>query len=125
MKNNIISRLLMAIGGLVYLVGIWRTCPQFSDKGYFLGVLVMGIFAMLAHQRTMQEERKKDDGFASLCRLVLLLSVGLLMVGAWFVPTGWDEKIIYVAAWFVCLYGASTLPRKTVSKHMAQQDSAE
>jgi len=125
MKNNIISRLLMAIGALIYLVGIWRTCPLFSGKGYFLGVLVMGMFAMLAHQRTMQEERKKDDGFASLCRLVLLLSVGLLMVGAMFVPAGWDEKIIYVAAWFVCLYGASTLPGKTVSKRVAQQDSAE
>jgi uncharacterized membrane protein YiaA len=42
---------------------------------------------------------------------VLLLSVGLLMVGAWFVPAGWDEKIIYVAAWFVCLYGPAAAGR--------------
>ena len=28
---------------------------------------------------------------AALCSL---LSVGLLMVGAWFVPAGWNEKII-------------------------------
>ena len=81
MKNNIIPKLLMSLGALVYLLGIWHTCPLFSGKGYFLGVLVMGMFAILAHQRTMRE-KAPDDGFASLCRLVLLLSVGLLMVGA-------------------------------------------
>lgn len=124
MKNNIIPRLLMAIGALVYLVGIWRTCPLFSGKGYFLGVLVMGMFAILAHQRTMQE-KGADDGFASLCRLVLLLSVGLLMVGAWFVPVGWNEKIIYVVAWFVCLYGASALPHKVLAADAAPQDPTE
>jgi uncharacterized membrane protein YiaA len=35
------------INTLVYLIGIWRTCPLFSGKGYFLGVLVMGMFAVL------------------------------------------------------------------------------
>lgn len=124
MKNNIIPGLLMSIGALVYLVGIWRTCPLFSGKGYFLSVLVMGMFAILAHQRT-RRQKEADDGFASLCRLVLLLSVGLLMVGAWFVPVGWDEKIIHVVAWFVCLYGVSALPHKTVSTYIAQQDSPE
>lgn len=71
----------MATGSLVYLLGIWRTCPLFSGKGYFLGVLVMGMFAVLAHQRASQWQ-EQDDGFIALCRLVLLLSVGLLLVGA-------------------------------------------
>ena len=87
-------------------------------------LLVKGMFAILAHQRTMQE-KGPDDGFASLCRLVLLLSVGLLMVGAWFVPAGWNEKIIYVAAWFVCLYGVSAMPHKALAAQAAQKDSSE
>lgn len=61
MKNNLIARLLMSIGALVYLVGIWRTCPLFSGKGYFLGVLVMGMFAVLTHQRTAQEAQRDGD----------------------------------------------------------------
>ena len=44
-KRNI-ARVMMAAGWLVYLLGIWRTCPLFSGKGYFLGVLVMGMFAI-------------------------------------------------------------------------------
>ena len=75
MKNNIIPKLLMSLGALVYLLGIWRTCPLFSGKGYFLGVL--------------------------------------------------DEKIIYVAAWFVCLYGVSAMPHKALAAQAAQKDSSE
>ncbi|MGP4877772.1 YiaA/YiaB family inner membrane protein, partial [Klebsiella pneumoniae] len=44
---------------------------------------------------------------------VLLLSVGLLLVGAWYVPADWHEKAVYIAAWFVCLYGASATPERT------------
>ena len=66
-KRNI-ARGMMATGSLVYLLGIWRTCPLFSGKGYFLGVLVMGMFAVLAHQRASQWQ-EQDDGFIALCRL--------------------------------------------------------
>ncbi|HDS4183773.1 TPA: hypothetical protein QHZ51_001715 [Klebsiella quasipneumoniae subsp. similipneumoniae] len=107
-----IARGMMAAGSLVYLLGIWRTCPLFSGKGYFLGVLVMGMFAVLAHQRARRWQGQ-DDGFIALCRLVLLLSAGLLLVGAWHVPADWYEKAFYIAAWFVCLYGASATPERT------------
>jgi uncharacterized membrane protein YiaA len=112
-KRNI-ARGMMAAGSLVYLLGIWRTCPLFSGKGYFLGVLVMGMFAVLAHQRARQWQ-EQDDGFIALCRLVLLLSAGLLLVGAWYVPADWHEKAVYIAAWFVCLYGASATPNGPAS----------
>ncbi|HFZ0562444.1 TPA: inner membrane protein YiaB [Klebsiella aerogenes] len=118
------ARLVMLLGSLVYLIGIWRTCPLFSGKGYFLGVLVMGMFAVLTHQRT-EQEAQRDDDFISLCRLVLLLSAGLLLVGAWFVPAQWREKSIYVMAWFVCMYGASatSYPAKVADK--ARNNSME
>ena len=106
-----IARGMMAAGSLVYLLGIWRTCPLFSGKGYFLGVLVMGRFAVLAHQRARRWPGQAD-GFLALCRLVLLLSAGLLLVGAWHVPADWYEKAVYIAAWFVCLYGASATPER-------------
>jgi uncharacterized membrane protein YiaA len=37
---------------------------------------------------------------------------GLLLVGAWHVPADWHEKAVYIAAWFVCLYGASATPER-------------
>lgn len=118
------ARLVMLLGSLVYLIGIWRTCPLFSGKGYFLGVLVMGMFAVLTHQRT-ELEAQRDDDFISLCRLVILLSVGLLLVGAWFVPAPWREKSVYVMAWFVCMYGASATPYPAKTTEQAHKNSPE
>ena len=63
-KRNI-ARVMMAAGALVYLLGIWRTCPLFSGKGYFLGVLVMGMFAVLTHQRAIQWQ--EQDCCRSAC----------------------------------------------------------
>lgn len=95
------ARLVMLLGSLVYLIGIWRTCPLFSGKGYFLGVLVMGMFAVLTHQRT-EQEAQRDDDFISLCRLVLLLSAGLLLVGAGLFRRRGAKK--YLRDGMVCLY---------------------
>ncbi|MDP0742463.1 YiaA/YiaB family inner membrane protein, partial [Klebsiella pneumoniae] len=44
-KKRHIARGMMATGSLVYLLGIWLTCPLLSGKGYLLVVLVMGMFA--------------------------------------------------------------------------------
>lgn len=118
------ARLVMLLGSLVYLIGIWRTCPLFSGKGYFLGVLVMGMFAVLTHQRT-EQEAQRDDDFISLCRLVLLLSAGLLLVGTGLFRRRGAKKSIYVMAWFVCMYGASatSYPAKVADK--ARNNSVE
>ena len=85
-KRNI-ARGMMATGSLVYLLGIWRTCPLFSGKGYFLGVLVMGMFAVLAHQRASQWQGE-GGGFIDFCRLGLRVSGGLLLGGGLGVPAG-------------------------------------
>ena len=68
-----IARGMMAAGSLVYLLGIWRTCPLFSGKGYFLGVLVMGMFAVLAHQRARRWQGRttvlsRYAGWCCCCR---------------------------------------------------------
>ncbi len=63
-----------------------------AAKGIFSACWMVGMFAVLAHQRASQW-REQDDGlWIALCRLVLLLSVGLLLVGAWYVPADWHEK---------------------------------
>lgn len=102
-KCNIV-RGMMVIGLLVYLFGIWWICLLFSGKGYFFGVLVMGMFVVFVYQCVSQWQ-EQDDGFIVLCWLVLLLLVGLLLVGVWYVLVDWYEKVVYIVVWFVCLYG--------------------
>ncbi len=37
--SKTVAKLLFVVGALVYLVGLWISCPLLSGKGYFLGVL--------------------------------------------------------------------------------------
>ena len=112
--KGIVARLMMIGGALIYLLDIWLSCPQLSDKGYFLAALVMGMFAVLTHRRATGDSDFGDDGFVSLCRLVLLLALGLLLVGVRNAAIGWGEKGVFVAAWFICLYGVAIFPWRTV-----------
>ncbi len=106
--ENIITlpRLALSMGILLYLVCIWLGCPQLEDKAYFLAMLVLGIFTIVAYRQAAKVQ------FAQLCRLVLLLASGLLLVGVWNMPLALPQKGIVVTAWFACMYGAALWPQR-------------
>ncbi|MDF3826746.1 MULTISPECIES: YiaA/YiaB family inner membrane protein [unclassified Pseudocitrobacter] len=96
----------LCAGVILYVVCLWGDCPQLTDKGYFLAVLVLGVFTVLTYQRLSGKE--KDEGrFAGLCRFVLLLATGLMLVGIWNLPLSLTEKGLSVLAWFAAMYGAA------------------
>lgn len=102
MRSSVNAPQFAFIGGmLLYLLCLWRGCPQLDDKGYFLAVLVLGVFTIVAYRQTMETR------FTALCRLVLLLASGLLLVGVWNMPLSLVHKGLIAAAWFACLYGAA------------------
>lgn len=93
-------------GVLLYVFCLWGDCPDLTDKGYFLAVLVLGLFTVLSYRRVSKEERG-ECCFAGLCRFILLLSTGLLLVGVWNLPLSMAEKGLCVVAWFAAMYGAA------------------
>ncbi|KAA1277500.1 hypothetical protein DXF85_13190 [Citrobacter pasteurii] len=108
------TRLLLWIlflsGALIYVIGLWRACPLLSGKGYFLGVLMTGMFVTYVYQRAENLDQD-DERFVSVCQMVALITVGLLLVGVWNAPLAPLEKGLYPAAFFVCLWGQILLLR--------------
>ncbi len=47
--SKTVAKLLFVVGALVYLVGLWISCPLLSGKGYFLGVLMTATFGNYAY----------------------------------------------------------------------------
>ncbi len=45
--SKTVAKLLFVVGALVYLVGLWISCPLLSGKGYFLGVLMTATLATM------------------------------------------------------------------------------
>lgn len=99
-------RVVFIVGIVLYLMCIWPGCSQLEDKAYFLAMWVLGIFTIVAYRQAAKVQ------FAQLCRLVLLLTSGLLLVGVWNMPLALSQKGIVVAAWFACMYGAALWPQR-------------
>ncbi|MEH4033037.1 YiaA/YiaB family inner membrane protein, partial [Escherichia coli] len=74
--SKTVAKLLFVVGALVYLVGLWISCPLLSGKGYFLGVLMTATFGNYAYLRA-EKLGQLDDFFTHICQLVALITIGL------------------------------------------------
>ncbi|ENG0938453.1 hypothetical protein ABSH91_002094 [Salmonella enterica] len=99
-----ISWLLIIVGAAIYIIGLWHACPLLNGKGYFLGVLMTGMFVTYVYLREEMRERL-DARFTSVCQMVMLITVGLLVVGVWNAPLLPVEIVVYLVAFFICLLG--------------------
>ncbi|RZM96523.1 hypothetical protein CRG95_11895 [Escherichia sp. E4208] len=108
--SKTVAKLLFVVGALVYLVGLWISCPLLSGKGYFLGVLMTGTFGNYAYLRA-EKLGQLDDMFIRICQLVALITIGLLFIGVLNAPINAYEMVIYPIAFFTCLFGQMRLLR--------------
>ncbi|WP_248700581.1 inner membrane protein YiaB [Escherichia coli] len=108
--SKTVAKLLFVVGALVYLVGLWISCPLLSGKGYFLGVLMTATFGNYAYLRA-EKLGQLDDFFTHICQLVALITIGLLFIGVLNAPINTYEMVIYPIAFFVCLFGQMRLFR--------------
>lgn len=108
--TRLLPWILFLSGALIYVIGLWRECPLLSGKGYFFGVLMTGMFVTYAYQRAVNLNQN-DERFASVCQMVVLITVGLLLVGVWNAPVSSLEKGLYPVAFIICLLGQVLLLR--------------
>ena len=78
------SWLAVLAGGIAYLVGLYNARMSMSEKGFYLTVLLFGLFAAVSLQKSV---RDRDEGIAvtglylGLCWLGVVAAVVLLTVG--------------------------------------------
>lgn len=93
--SKTVAKLLFVVGALVYLVGLWISCPLLSGKGYFLGVLMTATFGNYAYLRA-EKLGQLDNFFTHICQLVALITIGLLFIGVLNAPINAYEMVIYL-----------------------------
>lgn len=101
--SKTVAKLLFVVGALVYLLGLWISCPLLSGKGYFLGVLMTATFGNYAYLRA-EKLGQLDNFFTHICQLVALITIGLLFIGVLNAPINAYEMVIYPIAFLsACL----------------------
>jgi uncharacterized membrane protein YiaA len=108
------SWLAVLAGGIAYLVGLYNARMSMSEKGFYLTVLLFGLFAAVSLQKSV---RDRDEGIAvtglylGLCWLGVVAAVVLLTVGLWNSGMAASEKGFYAMSFVLSLFAAVTVQK--------------
>ena len=110
------SWLAVLTGGIAFLVGLYNARMSLSEKGFYLTVLMFGLFAAVSLQKSV---RDRDEGIAvtgvylGLCWLGLVSAVVLLTIGLWNSGMAASEKGFYAMSFVLSLFAAVTVQKNT------------
>ncbi|SQC93378.1 Inner membrane protein yiaA [Cedecea neteri] len=110
-----VSWLAMLGGVLIYLIGLWRAEMQLNEKGYYLAVLVLGLFSAVSLQKTVRDRLENiptTQLYHLICLLSFAIAVLLLAAGLWNASLLSSEKGFYGVSFFMALFGAVAVQKK-------------
>src|SRR4051812_12595381 len=99
----------LLVGASAFLVGLWNSHMSLSEKGFYLTVLLFGLFAAVSLQKSV---RDRDEGIAvtalylGLCWLAVVSAIVLLTVGLWNSGMAASEKGFYAMSFVLSLFAA-------------------
>jgi uncharacterized membrane protein YiaA len=102
------------IGSLTYLIGLWNSQMTLNERGYYLVILMYGLFAAVSLQKSV---RDRLDGIAvsglyyGLCWISLGSSILLLSIGLWNASLNSSEKGFYAMSFLLSLFAAVTVQK--------------
>ena len=106
--------LALIIGVAMYLTGLFNATMGLNEKGYYLTLLLYGLFAAVSVQKST---RDRLEGIAvtamyfGLCWLSVIAAVGLLTIGLVNATIAPSEKGFYAMSFVLSLFAAITVQK--------------
>ena len=110
------SWLAAGVGILGYCVGLWNADMMLNEKGYYLTVLLYGLFSAISVQKSVRDRLENipvTDLYYGISWLSALLSILLLVIGLWNASLALSEKGFYGMAYILSLFAAITVQKNT------------
>ena len=104
----------LLVGSVSFCVGLVNATMQLNEKGYYLTVLVFGLFAVVSLQKSVRDRAEHVPVSAlyyATCVVAVTLSLSLLVVGLWNADLALSEKGFYGMAFVLGLFGAVTVQK--------------
>ncbi|XLZ68811.1 inner membrane protein YiaA [Massilia sp. SR12] len=96
-------------GSVAFLAGLWNASMQLNEKGYYLTLLLYGLFAAVSLQKSVRDRLegvKVSNMYFSLCWVSLGSALLLMGVGLWNATLAPSEKGFYGMAFALALFAA-------------------
>jgi len=104
----------LLVGMLAYLVGLWQASMPLNEKGYYLIVLLYGLFAAVSLQKSVRDQAAGipvTGLYFGLCWFSLGVTILLLSAGLWNASMALSEKGFYGMAFVLSLFAVVTVQK--------------
>lgn len=108
------SWFVLLVGVISYLIGLWNANMELNEKGYYLVILLFGLFSVISLQKTI---RDRDEGIAvtniyyGVTWSCVIASISFLVIGLWNAQMLLSEKGFYGLAMVLSLFAVITVQK--------------
>ena len=120
------SWLALIAGAATYLFGLFNAEMALNEKGYYLTLLMYGLFAAVSLQKSVRDRAENipvSGMYFGLCWLSLLLALLLLLVGLWNASLALSEKGFYGMAYLLSLFASVAVQKNVRDMGVVRQES--
>lgn len=99
----------LLIGAVTYLAGLWNSDMLLNEKGYYLTLLLYGLFAAVSLQKSVRDRMEGvpvTGMYFGLCWVSIAIVMLLLAVGLWNAKLAPSEKGFYAMGFVLALFAA-------------------
>jgi len=99
----------LLLGACAFLIGLWNAQLALNEKGYYLTLLLYGLFAAVSLQKSVRdrvEGIRVTSMYFGLCWVSTASAILLLAVGLWNATLAPSEKGFYAMSFVLSLFAA-------------------
>jgi uncharacterized membrane protein YiaA len=120
----------LLVGSVAFCVGLWNAEMALNEKGYYLTVLLFGLFAAVSLQKSVRDQMEGipvTPIYFGLAWLSVGASLLLLAVGLWNAQLLPSEKGFYAMSFALSLFSAVAVQKniRDLANSPAEEQSAE
>lgn len=113
----------LGVGILTYMIGLWNASISLSEKGFYLTILLFGLFGAVSVQKNVRDQLEGmpvTNIYYSISWVATLLPILLLIVGLFNAEMLLSEKGFYGVAFVLSLFAAVVVQKNTRDAEVAE-----
>lgn len=110
------SWLALLIGILTYIVGLWNASMLLSEKGFYLTLLMFGLFGAVSVQKNVRDQLEDvpvTSIYYGISWFATIVPILLLVIGLWNADLLLSEKGFYAVSFILSLFAAVVVQKNT------------
>ena len=117
----------MMLGAAAFLAGLWNAQMALNEKGYYLTLLLYGLFSAVSLQKSVRDKVegiRVSNMYFGLCWISTAAAILLLAVGLWNATLAPSEKGFYAMSFVLSLFAAVAVQKNVRDTSATPSDAA-